>query len=180
MATQSSATPKRPGLKTGVVTEFTVYTNVKPGHEQAVREAIERAARDPRREEAVKQIGTLHEARWVLFDNDRRLMFCSSFDGSWDKYIDDFASTYIATIFDAVFSHCEGFPGLQDPHIKDWFMTYARQAVGFISAYPEATVKEIWKALDVEEAFEQVLDNPGAEQALAHPALKPLLDQAST
>ena len=42
MATPSTATPKRPGLKTGVVTEFTIYTNVKPGHEQAVREAIER------------------------------------------------------------------------------------------------------------------------------------------
>ncbi len=171
--------PKRPGLKTGVVTEFTVYTNVKPGHEKAVREAIVQASRDPRREEAVKQIGTLHEARWVLFDNDTRLMFASSFDGSWDEYIDDFATTYIGNIFDSVFSHTETFPGLQDPHIKDWFMQYAREAVGFISAYPNATVKDIWKALDVEDAFQTVLDNPAAGQVLESPALKPLLDQAA-
>jgi hypothetical protein len=163
-----------------VETEFTIYTNVKPGHGQAIREAIVQAEQDPRRDEAIKQIGTLHEARWVLFDNDTRLMFASSFDGSWDKYIDDFASTYISTIFDKAFAHCEGYPGLQDPHIKDWFMTYAREAVGYISAYPQATVKEIWRALDVEKAFEQVLDTPGAEQALSAPALQPLLAQAAT
>lgn len=172
--------PKRPGLKSGVMTEFTVYVNVKPGHEQAVREAIEHAAHGPHSAEAVQQIGTLHEARYVLFDNDRRLMFCSSFDGTWDKYIDDFATTYIANVFDAVFSHCEGFPGIKDPNVKDWFMTNAREAVQFISAYPDASVKQIWKALAVEKAFEQVLDNPAAEQALQAPALKPLLEQAAT
>jgi hypothetical protein len=174
------ANPKRPGLKSGVVTEFTVYTNVKPGDEKAVREAIVQATRDPRREEAVKQIGTLHEARWVLFDNDTRLMFASSFDGTWDDYIDDFAATYVGSLFGSVFSHCVGFPGIQDPHVKDWFMKYAREAVAYISAYPNATVKDIWKALDVEHAFQAVLDNPAAGAALKAPALKPLLDQAAT
>jgi hypothetical protein len=172
--------PKRPGLKAGVITEFTVYTNVKPGHEKAVRETIERTTHDPRRAEAVKEIGTLHEARFVLFDDDTRLMFCSSFDGSWDKYIDDFATTYIAKVFDTVFSHCEGYPGLTDPSIKDWFMKNAREAVAFICAYPDASVKEIWNALAVQKAFQEVLDNPAAEQALKAPVLKPLLEQAAT
>jgi hypothetical protein len=171
--------PQRPGLRAGVRTEFTVYTNVKSGHEQAVREAIGRAVEDPRRADAVREIGTLHEARWVLFDDDTRLMFCSSFDGTWDKYIDDFASTYIATIFDSVFSHCEGFPGIADPAAKDWFMKYAREASAFICAYPEASVKEVWKALDVQKAFQQVLDDPAAEQAMTSPALHPLLEQAA-
>lgn len=172
--------PKRPGLQAGVMTEFTIFTKVKPGHEKAVREAIERATHDPRRAEAVQQIGTLHESRFVLFDNDTRLLFCSSFDGSWDKYIDDFATTYIANVFDAVFSHCEGYPGLTAPNTKDWFLANAREAVAYICAYPDATVKAIWKALAVEKAFEKVLDNPEAEQALQAPALKPLLEQAAT
>jgi hypothetical protein len=172
--------PKRKGLKSGVMTEFTVITKVKPGHEKALREAIERATHDPRRAQAVQEIGTLHEARFVLFDNDTRLMFCSSFDGTWDKYIDDFAATYIANIFDATFSHCEGYPGLTDPGIKDWFMANAQEAVAYICAYPDATVKEIWKALAVEKAYQKVLDNPASEQALQAPALKPLLEQAST
>ena len=41
------------------------------------------------------------------------------------------------------------------------------------------TVKEIQKALGVEQAFQQVLDTPGAAEALQHPALKPLLELAA-
>lgn len=171
---------KRKGLHDGVRTEFTVFTKVKPGHEKAVRETIVQASQSPRRREAVQEIGTLHEARFVLFDNDTRLMFCSSFDGTWDKYIDDFATTYIANLFDATFSHCEGYPGINDPGIKDWFMTNAQEAVNYICAYPDATVKEIWKALAVEKAYQKVLDTPDAGQALQAPAMKPLLELAST
>lgn len=172
--------PKRPGLQDGVMTEFTIFSKVKPGHEQALREVLERAQNNPRRAEAVQEIGTLHEARHVLFDNDTRHMFCSSFDGTWDQYIDDFATTVIADVFDAVFSHCEGFPGIKDPNVKDWFMANAQEASAYTCAYPDATVRSIWKALAVEKAFENVLDNPEAEQALQAPALKPLLEQAAT
>ena len=40
-------------------------------------------------------------------------------------------------------------------------------------------MQEIRKALRVQQAFQQVLDNPEAAQALQHPALKPLLDEAA-
>jgi hypothetical protein len=40
-------------------------------------------------------------------------------------------------------------------------------------------VKEIRKAQRVNAAFQQVLDNPEAAEALQHPALKPLLDEAA-
>ncbi len=171
---------KRPGLKDGVRTEFTLMANVKPGHEQVVRQTIERGNADLRRVEVAKALGTLHEARWVIFDNDTRVLFASSFDGSWDRYIDDFGSPAAKTVFDAVLSHCEGYPGITHPTIKDWLVAHEVEASAFGSAYPEVTVKEIWKALAVQQAFQQVLDNPAAEQALQVPALKPLLDQAAT
>ena len=41
------------------------------------------------------------------------------------------------------------------------------------------TVKEIRKAERVNKAFQQVLDDPEAEEPLQHPALKPLLDEAA-
>src|SRR5215469_10540546 len=94
-ATPTPTTPKRPGLKVGSRTEFTIFANVLPGHEAALREALERAMANPQTQQAVQDIGTLHESRWVLFDNGRRVMFCSGCDGSWDKYIDDFATTII-------------------------------------------------------------------------------------
>ena len=41
------------------------------------------------------------------------------------------------------------------------------------------TVKEIRKALRVNKAFQQVLDDPEAAKPLQQPALKPLLDEAA-
>ena len=52
-------------------------------------------------------------------------------------------------------------------------------AGNFFLAYPEPTVKQVLKALGLQKAFQQVLDTPGAEEALQHPAMKPLLDQAA-
>jgi hypothetical protein len=171
----------RKGQRSGVLTEFTVITKVKPGHEKALREVATGRPEDMgKRDEALRALGTLHEARFVLFDNDTRLEFASSFDGTWDTYINDFATTPVANIFDAIYSHCEGYPGLSNlDAVKDWFMENTVEAVNYTCVYPEATVKDIWKALAVQEAFQEVLDNPEAGQALQHPALKPLLEQAA-
>ena len=45
--------------------------------------------------------------------------------------------------------------------------------------YPGFTVQEIQKALQVQTAFQQVLDDPDAAEALGHPALKPLMEHAA-
>jgi hypothetical protein len=174
--------PERLGLKSGVRTEFTIFANVKSGHEKAERETVVRGQQDPHRQEAVRAIGTLHEARFVLFDSDTRILFCSSFDGTWDKYIDDFAvaDNPVAQSFAEFWSHVEGYPGITDPSVRDWLTAHQYEAIAYDSSYPEPTVKQIWKALELQHAFQQVLDHPEAEQALKHPALKPLLDQAAT
>lgn len=173
--------PKRKGLKSGVRTEFTVLANLKSGHENAVRETIQEYGSHPGRLEAIRALSILHEARFVVLDNGTRLLFCSSFDGPWDKYIDDASTTIIATLFDAVWSHTEGYPGMADlDRVKDWFMSHAVEAISFTSDYPDVTVKEIGKALAVQQAFQQVLDDPETEQVLKSPVLKPLLDQAAT
>jgi hypothetical protein len=170
----------RPGQKSGVRTEFTVFANVIPGHERAIRATIESSFADPRREQALRELGTLHEARHVLFDGDTRYVFASSFDGEWDKYIDDFAGSYSGVVLDSVLHHCQGYPGLQDPGVKDWISSHQAEAIAFASAYPEAPVRQIWKALEIQRAFDAVLDDPAAEDALAAPAMKPLLDLAAT
>ena len=120
----------------------------------------------------------MHEARFVLLDGGKRLLFASSFDGTWDHYIDDFATTSVAQNFELTWGHVQGFPGIKDPTVKDWFKAHAVKASEFVSAYPEPTVKQVWRALAVAAAFDQVLDNPDAAEALQKPALKPLLDLA--
>jgi len=154
-----SPQPERPGLTDGVCGEFTVFAKIKPGHADGLREVLRNAQanqdRGPQRE-----IGTLHDARSLIFDNDTRFMFASRFDGSWDTYIDDFATTKVGDIFDKLFSQTEGFPGIKDPNAKDWFVSQQVPALQFTTSYPDLTVQQIWKDQRVNEAFQAVLDTP--------------------
>jgi hypothetical protein len=169
----------RTGLKAGARSEFFAIGDVIPGHEEALRQTLAQATSDPHIQQAIKQIGTLHEARFVLLDGGKRLVFASSFDGAWDAYIDDFARTDIGRAFDDTWQHVQGYPGVKSPDIKEWFKEHTVVAGNYLVAYPEPTVQEIWKALAVNEAFQRVLDDPAAAEALQHPALKPLLDMAA-
>ncbi|TJZ99273.1 hypothetical protein [Actinacidiphila oryziradicis] len=176
-ATQS-AQPERPGMTDGVCSEFTVFTKIKPGHADAMREDLATLAAgsaDVTARGALREIGTLHDARHVLFDNDTRHMFASVFDGSWDTYIDDFGKTVVGSRFDKVFSHTEGFPGVSDPGVKDWFVAHQAPAGVFVSSYPDLTVQQIWKDQRVNEAFQAVLDTPEFRAALENPANAALL-----
>lgn len=181
------AHPERPGKSDGVCSEFTVFTKIRPGHADALREDLAKIAGAENRA-ALRQIGTLHDARHVIFDNDTRFMFASVFDGSWDTYIDDFAKTVVGAHFETIFSHSEGFPGISDPGVKDWFVAHQEPAGVFVSSYPDLTVQQIWKDHRLEEAFEEVLDtsefraaldNPANAELLATPAFQKLLEQAS-
>ena len=169
----------RAGPQLGSRTAFTFVANVLPGHEQTLRDLLAGDQGNPDGVKAIHEIGTLHEFRWVLLDDDRRLMFASAFDGSWEKYIQDFAATKIGEIIDRNLQHVEGWIGIQDPDVADWLLDRAVPAVQYNSAYPAPSVKQVWNALAVQQAFEQVLDDPAAADALRHPALKPLLDQAA-
>jgi hypothetical protein len=125
-------------------------------------------------------IATIHEARFVLFDDDTRLAFMTSFDGSWDAYMDDFfTSGPTLALFDAIFRHVEGYEGLPDLKAVKAFVLGAEQTAAAYQRNYRGTVKEIRKALRVNDAFQRVLDDPEAREALQHPALKPLLDEAA-
>jgi hypothetical protein len=174
-----AAHPKRPGLKTGSRTEFTVIGDVIPGHEEVLRQVLKEHMDNPRTQEAIEEIGTLHEARFVLMDGGKRLLFASSFDGDWDTYIDDFATTAIGQDFDVTWGHVQGYPGVKSPTVKDWFQEHAVEAGNYVAAYPKPTVKQVLRALAIQQAFDQVLNNPGAAEALQNPALKPLADLAA-
>jgi hypothetical protein len=125
-------------------------------------------------------IPTIHEARFVLFDDDTRLLFATSFDGPWDAYMDDFfTSGPTLQLFDSVFQHVEGYEGLPDLAAVKAFVLSAQETAAAYARNYGGTVKEIRKAERVNKAFQQVLDDPEAEAALQQPALKPLLDEAA-
>jgi hypothetical protein len=124
-------------------------------------------------------ITTIHEARFVLFDDDTRLAFITSFDGPWDAYMEDFfTSGPTLALFDAIFRHVDGYGGLPDLAAVKAFVYGAQQTSAAYARNYGGTVKEIRKAQRVNEAFQAVLDHPDAVEALQHPVLQPLLDEA--
>ena len=173
------------GTSDGVVSELTAIFTVKPGHAEQLRAACERFigalhSADPRK---AQKIG-LHDARLVLFDDDRRFLFATSFDTDWDPYIDDAIAVFGIETWSDLVQHLVEIP-LEHFHTggsavaKQFLQSAQAPAAGYANTLAGATAREIRKGLRLEQAFQQVLDNPEAAQALQHPALRPLLEQAA-
>jgi hypothetical protein len=123
----------------------------------------------------------------VLLENDTRLLITISFDNDFDKYFDDALAILTggdpnSAGFDWL-ENLEDFPksgyrSLTWEEIKNFLVTTQTTANIFANT-DDASVLGLRKALRVQKAFQQVLDHPEAAQALKHPALKPLLEEAA-
>jgi hypothetical protein len=180
--TSSTTSAGDPGLSVGSTSEFSLFFHVKPGEGDAVRSALNALQNTPgyRPGDYGIAIQSIHEARFVLFDDDTRLAFMTSFDGPWDVYMEDFfTSGPTLSLFDAIFSHVEGYQGLPDLDAVERFVAGAEEPAAAYARNYGGTTKEIRKAQRVSAAFEAVLDHPDAAEALRHPAMQPMLDEAS-
>ena len=177
----ASATGTHPGLQVGPTSEFSLFFHVKPDQGPSLRAALLELQDTPgyRPGDYGMAVQTIHEARFVLFDQDTRLAFITSFDGPWDAYMEDFFSSGpTLALFDVIFRHVSGYDGLPDLAALKGFILDAEQTAAAYARNYGGTVKEIRKAQRVNAAFQQVLDHPGAAEVLEHPAMKPLLDEA--
>jgi hypothetical protein len=156
MAT-TQAVKARPGAKTGQSNEFTLICALKPGGAERMRKLLD-GGFTGERQKNTDRIATVHDLRFVIFDNDTRVIFASTFDGTWESYIDDFG-TILPDEIDLLFHECAGYPGIHSPEIKDWIVKQQVTALGFYSAYPEASVRTVWKALKIKKAFDTLLDS---------------------
>lgn len=195
------------GITDGVISELTAFFGVKPGCEEPLREALVRFSDmirnlDPK---ANEKIG-LRDTRHVIFDNGTRLLWTTTFETDWDPYLDDAllivgvdhfidwmkyvneAEDLTAWLMSA--GGAEALSKIGSPEflelvqansggLKKVIQSCQTPAVGYWNALAATTIPEIRKAQRVERAFQQVLDHPEAVDALQHPALKPLLEQAA-
>ena len=141
----------------GKVTELTCITPLKPGAATSLRQVL--AALQIRPDSPIKQINTIHFARWVIFDNDQRLLFTSNFDGTWEDYLRDF-SVKTPEGMDAIFGHCDGYPagGCKDfEAFKAYVHKYQVPTDLFYAAYPDLTVKAVLEAARVKTLTDDFL-----------------------
>jgi hypothetical protein len=184
------------GMSHGVVSELSTFFHVRPGHEEAIRAAVERVNQmlHEMGPEVHRKLG-LREWRQVLFDDGKRLMLITSFETDWDPYIEDALQVFgVDTFIDWLQHTVEAAQnrealqstiqaarqgGTDTAALKALLQSAQTQATAYIDVLSDQTVPQIRKAQGLERAFEQVLDDPAAEQALQQPALKPLLEQAA-
>jgi hypothetical protein len=97
-----------------VTNHFNVFGQVKPGPFRrftilVLLALLNYAARHIYRRGYLTRIRTIHFARWVLLDRNRRVYFASNYDGSADSYMDDFINK-VAWGLNLVFSNGVGYP----------------------------------------------------------------------
>lgn len=114
-------------------------------------------------------IPTIHFARWVLFDDKKRVLFFSNFDGSWQQYLGDFIDQSgwgLSAIFSntkvfpktnflgitGVFSNKKFFPksgpffpggAYDEEHFLAWSRNSELPTQIWYSAYPSLSIKNV-------------------------------------
>jgi hypothetical protein len=192
------------GNSHGVISEVSAYLTVKPGHEEEARAGALRFGEMLKHSnwKDIQKTG-LRDARLVVFDNGRRLMFASGFETDFDPYVDDAievvgiqhfldwlehteeAEELVASVKSLAKGLDENDPAFAErvkpagATLKAVIQKIQSPATTYFNALSDLTMPQIKKAQRLQQAFQQVLDDPAAQEALQHPALKPLLEQAA-
>jgi hypothetical protein len=147
----------RIGARQGRVSELTAIVPLAPGGGKRIRGLLDLLEGNFK---GADLVGTLHDMRFVLLDNDTKLLFATTYDGEWDAYIDDFV-TKIPNSMDILFCNCEGWPGIHSPVIKDWLVKNQYTADAWYVSNPNLSVAEAHKLERIGKAVDELLDKVG-------------------
>ena len=148
--------PEGTGKRIGKVGEFTFIAPLKAGGAEKFRQNLKTYQDHASYFEHA--IGTVHDLRIVLFDNDTRLLFAATYDGDFQPYLADVVK-YAAPWIDEMFVDIvAGYPGANDPHFIDFVAKHQIEADLWFASNPELTAKEAAKAQKMMQAFETFLD----------------------
>lgn len=100
---------------------------------------------------ALDKLRIVHFARFVFLENNTRLAIITTYDGSFDDYLNEFIDE-IGDVFNALLQHMDVAPPLPVQQNRGAFRDYVKAndlgGIGpFYSAYPQSTVLDIQAAL---------------------------------
>ena len=90
-------------------------------------------------------VGTLWSFRWVLIDNNKRIIFLSVFDGTWQNYMGDFIDKIVWAL-DGIYVNTKNYPpgGMaQIDAFKGFIVTHQFEPQILFRAYPTETVMNL-------------------------------------
>ena len=149
--------PDGPGKRIGVRGEISGIGKVLPGGAKLFRERLPQIQAEAAFWEG--RVGTLHDFRVALIDDDTRIMFTIVYDGEFKPYIDDvlqYAGPWLDSIFLGVF---EGFKGSNDREsLYKLLESRVFEADVFYAGNPDVTVRDIARLQRVGKAVNELLD----------------------
>ena len=178
------------GRQSGYVSELSAPLHVIEGHAEDMRAALARfedkvVLAGQFKPEYLLKIG-IRYMRMIMFDNDTRFMWITAFETDWDPYIDDAVEIIGLESWIDFLQHTVEFAdaGMEASNtttadVKAFIQSAQVPAAAYYDSLGDLTMPQIRKAEAINAAFQQILDGPGAEEALSHPALAPLLDLAA-
>lgn len=146
------------GLRVGNRSEFTFVAPVVPGTGAALfRQRIEKAQIEAPYWEG--KLGTVHDLRIALILDGTHVLFAATYSDEFKPYVVDvikFATPWIDYMFTDV---AVGYPGLASDDALAFIAKYQTEAdVWYGSTNPDASPRDIGKALRVSDAFNNLLD----------------------
>jgi hypothetical protein len=148
--------PDGPGLRAGVVSEFTMIAPVLPGGAAKFRANLAKFQSQAGYYEGL--LGTVHDLRIVFFDNDTRMLFAATYDGDFLPYVADVVLKAAPWLDGMFMDVMDGYPGAHAPGFLDFVKKYQIQADIWYVSNASAAVKDITKGQKVLQAFEALLD----------------------
>ncbi|WOJ90393.1 hypothetical protein RZS28_03615 [Methylocapsa polymorpha] len=109
------------------------------------------------------RVKTIHFARWVFFDDKRRVFFASNYDGSAESYMDDFVNKVFFGL-NLVFSNGVAYPrtdfllcggASREQEFKNFQRRHALPTEVWHKAYPGLTLFDIDRNARIREGLQQ-------------------------
>ena len=156
MAQKLTRQPDGPGKRIGNKGEISGIGKLAPDGARIFRERLPQFQAEAAYWE--KRIGTVHDFRVALIDNDTRILFTIVFDGDFKSYIADIlreASPWLDQIFLGVW---DGFKGTKDHESVEALLGFAFESDFFYVANPDVTVRDVAKMQRLSHAVGDLLD----------------------
>jgi hypothetical protein len=144
------------GLRVGSKAEFTLIAPLTPRGAEIFRERAAKAQAEAAYWEG--KLGTVHDIRICLINNDTQLLFAATYSDEFSPYVADvikFAAPWIDYMFTDV---GEGYPGVTTPEAIPYLQKYTVQASLWYASSEDATVRDVARGQKVLKAFGELLD----------------------
>lgn len=146
---------------------FSVFGDLKPGlfrlyTFKAVLFLLDYLTRHVYNKGFLMRIKTIHFARWVLLDNNRKVLFPTNYDGSHESYMDDFINK-VGWGLNIIFSNFAPYPSTKwmikggaqrEQHFKFAQRRHQLPSEIWYKAYPDLTATDLGRNSRIRQGVE--------------------------